>query len=240
MTKAILVLQNSPLEPSGSLLLQAARKLGVRLHLIQLWREPIPALSPYDGLIVTGGSSSLKEEEGTPFLFLEQEAIKRSIADDRPYLGLCVGHQLLAEALGAKIGPNFRPSLGFVRGYLTHDGREHPLFHGIARSLPLFKWHTKAVLQPLPKELIILATSNDCQVEALSVAGRPHLVGLQCDNHAASPEDLRHFLAADREWLTKDTGDPVDAETLLIVARAYRKDIRQDFERLFNNFLTFT
>lgn len=240
MTKAILVLQNSPLEPSGSLLLHAARKPGVKLHLIRLWQEPIPPLSPYDGLIVTGGSSSLKAEEGNPFLRLEQEAIKRSIADDRPFLGFCVGLQLLAEALGAKIGANFRPSLGFVRGYLTHDGREHPLFHGIGRSLPFFKWHTQAVLQPLPKELLILATSNDCQVEALSVAGRPHLVGLQCDNHAAAPDDVRQILAADREWLTGETGSPVDAETLLIVARAFHRTVRTDLERLFNNFLTFT
>ncbi|MBU0514121.1 MAG: type 1 glutamine amidotransferase [Proteobacteria bacterium] len=240
MAKAIIVLQNNPLQPCGSLLKSAARKRGVRLNLVKLWQEPIPTLTPFDALIVIGGSSDLKADEGHPFLRLEKEVIKRSISDDRPYLGFCLGHQLLADTLGAQIGPNSRPSLGFVRGYLTHDGREHPLFRGIPRSLPLFKCHNQAVLPPLPKGLLTLATSNDCQVEALSVAGRPHLVSLQADNHAASPEEIRRILITDRQRLTTDTEAPADSETLLIVARAYRRAIRQDFERLFNNFLTFT
>lgn len=240
MTKAILVLQNSPLEPCGSLLRSAARKRGVKLHLVKLWQEPIPSLTPYDGLIVIGGASDLKAEKSNPFLRLEQEAIKRSIRDDRPYLGFCLGHQLLAEVFGAQVELNFRRSLGFVRGYLTHDGREHPLFRGLPRSLPLFKCHSQAVLPPLPKELLILATSNDCQVEALSVAGRPHLVGLQADNHAASPDEVCNLLITERKRLTTDTEEPVDSETLLIVAHAYRRVIRQDFELMFNNFLMFS
>ncbi|MFA4915933.1 MAG: hypothetical protein WC560_04605 [Syntrophales bacterium] len=71
------------------------------------------------------------------------------------------------------------------------------------KSIALFKWHSQAVLPPLPKEIEILATSSECQVEAMSIRGRPHLVGVQFDNYAASPVDVRKWVEGDREWLSR-------------------------------------
>jgi GMP synthase-like glutamine amidotransferase len=109
-----------------------------------------------------------------------------------PYLGFCLGHQLLADALGAKIGPNYRACIGFIEGFITHDGRNHPAFRELPQHMPLFKWHAQAVQEPLPNYINILATSSECQVEAISVHERPHILGMQFDNHAADPADVKN------------------------------------------------
>ena len=116
-----------------------------------------------------------------------EEPLKKALSSGKPYLGICLGHQLLADSLGAKVGNNFTPSIGFIDGHLTRDGREHPIFKDIPKIMPLFKWHGQAVQPPLPKHLHVLATSSQCEVEAIGLEDRPHIIGLQFDNHAADP-----------------------------------------------------
>ncbi|MBE9572004.1 MAG: type 1 glutamine amidotransferase [Proteobacteria bacterium] len=178
----------------GQHLIQSAVKFDVNLRIVEVWHRPIPDISLFDGLIVLGGSPNVDQEERYSFLRSEKEAIRQAVELDMPYLGFCLGHQLLADALGVKVGPNFRHSIGFIEGRLTKSGLEHPLFHSIPVSFSLFKWHSQAVLQPLPKEMEVLATSTDCEVEAISVKGRPHIVGLQFDNQSANYEDVREWL----------------------------------------------
>ncbi len=105
-------------------------------------------------------------------------------------------------SLGAKVGPNFQSSIGYIQGFLTHEGRIHPAFKGFPQHMPLFKWHAQAVQEPLPSCINILATSAECQVEAISLQGRPHILGLQFDNHAATPENVKNWINMDSKWLT--------------------------------------
>lgn len=177
MARHILLFQHASWEEPGKLFLETARESNVLLETIKVWQQPIPDLSRYDALVVLGGGPNVDEAKRYPFLVREKHAIRESLADNRPYLGFCLGHQLLAEALGAKVTLNFRPSVGFVTGYLTHYGRSHPAFAGLPNSMPLFKWHAQAVQEPLPGHVMLPATSADCQVEAISVVNQPHILG---------------------------------------------------------------
>ena len=152
-----------------------------------------------------------------------------------PYLGFCLGHQLLAEALGARVGPNFCRSVGFIQGQITKNGHIHPILKGIPQSFIIFKWHSQAVLPPLPKHLQVLATSADCMVEAISIQGKPHLVGLQFDNHAASPSDIRDWVENDQEWLLQVSR--VNPVNMLNDAERLENITVKQFDILFNNFL---
>jgi len=152
-----------------------------------------------------------------------------------PYLGFCLGHQLLAEALGARVGPNFCRSVGFIQGQITKNGYMHPILRGIPQPFTMFKWHSQAVLPPLPKHMQVLATSADCMVEAISIQGKPHLIGLQCDNHAAAPSDISDWVENDQEWLLQVSG--VNPMKILNDAERLKNTTVKQFDILFTNFI---
>jgi len=229
-----LVFQHMPWEGPGSHLLRAAKKQRVRLDIAELWHKPIPDIDPYNGVIVLGGAPNVNEEQKYPFLKSEKEAIQHILKKDKAYLGFCLGHQLLADALKAQVGPNFCTSIGFAEGRLTKEGRVHPMFHNISQCLPLFKWHTQAVIPPLPKEVYILATSQDCQVEAISVQDRPHLVGMQFDNHAAAISDVKTWIAGDQKLLSSKG---IDGSNLLQSTAELESLIGAQFDIMFENYI---
>ena len=107
---------------------------------------------------------NVDQEDEYPFLRAEKTAIRHMVEHDKSYLGFCLGHQLLADVLGAKVGPNTCRSVGFIEGSLTSQGQQHPLFRNLPNSFPLFKWHGQAALPPLPNHVEVLVTSQDCQV----------------------------------------------------------------------------
>jgi GMP synthase (glutamine-hydrolysing) len=235
MAKRFLTFQHMPWEGPGNHLLRSAKSWGVQLELIEVWRQPIPDLAPYDALIVLGGEPNVNQEEKYPFLRAEKTAIRQSIAEDRPYLGFCLGHQLLADALGANVGDNFCKSVGFIEGQVTKEGRQHPLLRRLPETLPLFKWHAQAILPPVPKHIEVLVTSTECLVEAISVTRRAHIVGLQFDNHAATPVNVTKWLEEDSEWLSHSPS--VNPSKVLTDAAQLERQAGDQFEILFGNFV---
>ena len=235
MTNRFLVFQHMSWEGPGVHLLRSAAKLKVNFEVVQVWHQPIPDPASSDGLLVLGGSPNVDQEQEYPFLAAEKAAIRRIIETGRLYLGFCLGHQLLADVLGIKVGPNPRRSVGFIEGQLTPNGRQHPLFQNLPSSLSLFKWHGQAVLQPVPKHVEVLATSPDCQVEAISLKEKPHIVGLQFDNHAGSRADAATWLEGDRDWLAKPP--QVNPAAVLADASKLESLMGRQFEMLFENFI---
>jgi GMP synthase (glutamine-hydrolysing) len=233
-----LVFQHSPWEEPGPFLVRSAMKHRIRLDIVELWRQPIPDISPYYGLIVLGGSMNVDQEGQYPFLKAEKETIHRVIEKDMPYLGFCLGHQLLAEALGCSVRPNHCISVGLIQGKVTHQGRAHALFRGIPTTFILFKWHSQAVTPPLPKQVNPLVTSKDCQIEAISVEGRPHLIGLQFDNHAAAFLNVREWIHSDFEWLER--ASHLNASVLLSALQRLEGILGRQFELMFSNYLELT
>ena len=104
--------------------------------------------------------------------------------------------------------------------------------------MPLFKWHSQAVQEPLPGHINILATSAQCQIEAISLDGRPHILGLQFDNHAAAPKNVKNWLTMDSKWLATMTDNPVNTALMLEDAKKHQEIIRVQFTKLFDNFFS--
>ena len=238
MARKVIVIQHNPWEGPGQFLLSAAKQHRIKMDIVRVWEEKIPPINGYTAMVVLGGGPNVDQEHIYPFLAQEKQAIKKAIAEDIPYLGFCLGHQLLADALGAKVGPNFQSSIGFINGFLTHEGKRHPVFKGLPQNLPLFKWHGQAVQEPLPSSVNILATSTECLVEAISLQDRPHIVGLQFDNHAASTTDVKNWLTMDAKWLATLKDRVVNAAVLLEDARKNRTAIQVQFTKLFDNFFS--
>lgn len=127
----------------------------------------IPPLAGFDLLVAMGGPMDVWQEDELPWLIDEKAAIRAFVADlGRPFLGICLGHQLLATALGGQVGPMAAPEVGFTEVKLTAEGRADPVFAGFADRLDCFQWHGAEVSQP-PEGAVVLAGNAMAPVQAM-------------------------------------------------------------------------
>ena len=139
--------------------------------------QSIPSLDGYDQLWVMGGPMDVWDVDEHPWLVPEKAAIRHWVRDlQRPFLGVCLGHQLLADALGGTCGPQRPPEVGILAVELTAAGRADPLFAGLPDRQPCLQWHSVKVAQP-PEGAVVLARSDVCGCQAIRL-GR-HAYGLQ-------------------------------------------------------------
>lgn len=173
----ILVFQHLASETPGSLR-PFMRADGAVWDTVQLDEgERIPRLEDYDALFVMGGAMNVWDIEEHPWLVEEKRAIRRFVTElRRPYLGICLGHQLLADALGGTCGPMKRPEVGVIEVELTQDGSADPFLAGLPPRKKVLQWHGVRVAQP-PEGAVVLAKSPNCTVEAMRVG--EHALGLQ-------------------------------------------------------------
>lgn len=236
----VLALQHSDKAGPGQLLLSLTSELGFSLKTVQIWRETAADFLDFDALIILGGPPDTNQEDTHPFLKEEKRIIRAWISQGKPCLGFCLGHQLLAEAVGASIGPSSNRSIGFIDGHLTHNGKQHPLFSGIPSPIKLLKWHSQEIQLPLPRNMLLLATSQDCMVEAFSLEGRPHIIGLQCDNYLAHPEDILELQNDTNNPLAFQPQTPSTRGELITKAKTLLNDNSQALRLLIKNFLAMT
>lgn len=171
----LLVLQHVDCEHPGALG-EAAAERGIELEIRELDRgDAIPDPRRYDGLVVLGGPMNVDEEEAHPWLAPEKEAIRAAVEAELPYLGICLGAQLLARALGAAVYPAAAPEVGVGEVRLTAAAADDPLFAGLPDPLPCLQWHGDTF--DLPPGAILLATSEACRHQAFRVG--PLAWGLQ-------------------------------------------------------------
>ncbi|RMF41378.1 MAG: type 1 glutamine amidotransferase [Alphaproteobacteria bacterium] len=137
--------------------------------------ETPPPLDGFDALWVLGGPMDVWQEAEHPWLAAEKRLIREAVAErGLPYLGLCLGHQLLAEALGGAVGPG-TPEIGIMEVQLTEDGASGVFLDGLPERFSCLQWHSAEITR-LPAGAQVLATSPACAVQAMRWGNRAHSV----------------------------------------------------------------
>jgi GMP synthase-like glutamine amidotransferase len=151
--------------------------------------ESIPDLLAYDLLVVMGGPMDVWQEQIYPWLIAEKTAIGRWVKDlQRPYLGICLGHQLLAEALGGKVTPMVVPEVGIADVQLTEAGGQDPIFTGFDRRIETFQWHGAQVSE-LPEGAAVLASNGACSTQAMRWGRWAYGFQYHCEIVASTVDD---------------------------------------------------
>ncbi len=174
----VLVFQHLPIEHPG-IFRDFMATDGIHWDTIELDAgESIPDLNGYDALIVMGGPMDIWEEQQYPWLVAEKKAIRQAVIDLKlPYLGICLGHQLLADALGGKVELMSEPEVGVLEIKLTTEGTSTPLFADLPKKFNSLQWHGAEVTEAPPGSRII-ASSPACAIQALQVGDSAY--SLQC------------------------------------------------------------
>ena len=133
--------------------------------------ETPPQMGEVDMLIVMGGPMSVNDEEIHPWLAAEKAYVREFLQSGKPMLGVCLGAQLMAAALGARVFPNPEKEIGWFPVFGTGEAKGFRF----PERLPVFHWHGETF--ELPPGAVRLASSEGCRNQAFQVGDRA--VGLQ-------------------------------------------------------------
>jgi GMP synthase-like glutamine amidotransferase len=162
----ILVFQHIAVEHPGSFRAMMAAD-GIAWDTVALDEGvAIPDLEDYAALLVMGGPMDVWEEDRYRWLAAEKQTIRRWIELGRPFLGVCLGHQLLAAALGGGVGLMPAPEVGIVDVSLNDPA--DALFAGLPSPLACLQWHGAEVHTP-PPGAVVTAGNAACRVQAMRI-----------------------------------------------------------------------
>lgn len=172
MSRSALILRHLAFEDLGSFeaVLEAE---GYRLTHAEAGIDPLPAPLGADLVVVLGGPIGVNDGAAFPCMTAERDWLVPRLAARRPTLGICLGAQLMAAALGARVAPLASREIGFGPLTLTEAGRAGPL--AALSEVPVLHWHGEAFETPAAAEN--LATTDRCATQAFAIG--PAILGLQ-------------------------------------------------------------
>jgi len=226
-----LVLQHIAIEHPG-IFLEFMKEDNIKIDTIELNEgDKIPNLNTYDAMIVMGGPMDTWQEEKYPWLIPEKESIYEfACIKKKPYLGLCLGAQLIGDVIGAKVNKMKTPEIGALDvSIINHNS----IFNQMDDHLKVLQWHSYEVTD-LPKNAKLLASSKDCLVQAFSCN---HAFGLQF--HVEQTEQtvsewscVPEYKSALEETLGKNSLDNFEKKIKSNLA-----NFNKNAEQIYNNFI---
>ena len=198
--------------------------------------EAIPDLGDFDMLWVMGGPMDTWQEDAYPWLVDEKRAIREAVVEHgMPFLGFCLGAQLLADALGGEVAAMATPEVGVMDVSLTEDGRDDPLFDGFEPNVRCLQWHSYEV-RTAPAGARVLCHSPLCGNQAFAVGRTAYGIQYHVELTSQTVPEWGE-VPAYREALEQSLG-PGALEAFDREVAANMPEFNAGAERLYRNFLS--
>ncbi|MDX6296599.1 MAG: hypothetical protein QOI51_456 [Nocardioidaceae bacterium] len=186
----------------------------------------------FDGLLVLGGEMGAYDDDRCPWLVPTKRLIARTVASGAPFLGVCLGHQLAAVALGGTVGRNPRgTATGLTPVEVTEAGRADRLFGSVASGDRAVQWNEDIVTR-LPPQSTALAKAPDRSVQAARFADLAWGVQFHPE---ASPEVFASW-TVNGPKAAEPRPDGIDMSVVAADIRAARSQLRQAWRPLAERF----
>jgi len=170
------------------------RWIASRGHTLTLTRlyagDPLPLLADFDRLVIMGGPMNIYEDDRYPWLAAERALIREAIGAGRSAVGICLGAQLLADALGSKVVAGKNKEIGWWPIRLTGAGKRSGFLADLPETPTVFHWHGDTFA--IPPGAVHLAESEGCASQAFLYDQR--ILGLQF-HLESTPETVRELVA---------------------------------------------
>ncbi len=215
------MVQHVPYEPLGTLN-PLIKKLGHRIRYLNFSREGVrvPKIDNYDGLILLGGSQNIGEEDKYPYLNTEKKLILKAIELDKPVLGICLGAQLIASALGARVSRMKKEEIGWQELSVTKKGADDPVISCFRAKEQIFQWHGFHFEWPL--DSVPLITGINCKQQAFRY--KDNVYGFQFHLEVDSALIERWLQLPDHQTLLaqqkRQTAAFIDQQTTVFIERS--------------------
>ena len=134
--KQVLALQFCWDDPPGYLG-EIMQEHDIFCEVVEVEKSPVPDPTEFDAVLAMGGPQHVGGNETYPYLVGVESVIRKAVEEEIPYLGLCLGGQLLAHTLGAPVKRHSMTPLGFYEVKITGEGKTDPLFRGLPASVSL-------------------------------------------------------------------------------------------------------
>jgi GMP synthase (glutamine-hydrolysing) len=219
------IIQNDPEVPAG-IVGEELQRRGVRQTVVRLYDgEQLPGLSEVSAVIVLGGAMGANDDARHPFLTDLKRFIRGVVEQEIPYLGICLGGQLLSATTGGEVTSNSNGEKGTYSIMLTDEGAEDRLFHGIDHGFISFQWHNDSF--SIPQRGIRLAFTGTCHNQAFRIG--PRAWGLQF--HPEMNQDIV------REWSSWTPETAARTEEFVAAFQEWETDYCEVSRQLVANFL---
>ncbi|QKI90149.1 type 1 glutamine amidotransferase [Thiomicrorhabdus xiamenensis] len=194
----VAVLIHAPFERLGQIRLWLEQRSAV-IHEVLLYQQDAvyPPLEETDLVIVLGGPMSVNEEDKYPWLVSEKAYIREVVAADIPLLGICLGGQLIATALGSSVTLNPETEIGWHQVERTSNSADVFQF---PPSMEIFNWHGETF--ELPQGAVRLLRSRVCENQGFQIGRR--IIGLQCHPEVRAQEI--------QQWVDEIGGQMVEGD----------------------------
>ncbi len=228
----VLVIKHVEAEGPG-LLGEFLQARGLSLRVVELEKgESIPeSLNGFSAVISMGGPMGVYDEEDYPFLRDEIPLLRAVVEKDIPFIGVCLGAQMLARAGGARVLSKACTEIGFYPIRLTREGQEDPLFAGVPEEFTVFQWHNDVF--EIPQDALWLAESENCPNQAFRLGRRVYALQFHIE---ATPEMVEEWFSDDLE--SSEPAIRARAEEMIRIALQMVEANRATYERIFQNFLS--